>query len=627
MVMQSKVESYQTQVGSAKTLPFQLVLLIGKSKNKVPITNLTNNPQEILQNMYRVKELVDLKMQLKTKENEPIYINWGNVADREDNTNISFVLEYHDQIYSLFSNEKTKEYYPWRCGMYHFEVKYRNQVYYGGFEVKPKNVDEQQLDKIHEYINYHLEGLAIDYVNYKKTFADLSSLENSSHWQFIKWYKTIEQKLHQSLNMIEYNSQKEMRKIYLVENEPKHLDSRSIRWENSAKGQAFKGNSYLNRKLILDSDSDSNRLVKFRLALLVTEIDKTLEMINNVRYELEKQLYDVTKDVMSLRDRVDKIKLSNRVTTRDKIRMKNTLTSKKIEQREIENNVKQITNILESLARSKNLLNNRLSSTFWSRIDDRPPKKPKLEKYIGYQEFGEIWNQYNSHSIYGSSQKTLKLPVYRSTSELYEYYVLLSVLNIMEELNFKTYKDSVREQLMTTFFESGFMDNTVVSYQKEHIRINVIYEELIEYNDDAALENKTHFFSLEHHRKPDIRVDLYINRDNEWKYNSSIVIEVKYSPLYNIYNEYGNTNAMDQMRDYWRIMYVDAEEKNKLYKRHPVSQVVCVYPGDKYAPIRENTAPGIFLQYYPDQESNNIHDIVGKRELKQIINSWIEKNS
>jgi len=603
-----------------KRLPFQLILLVGPKKQEVPILNLTNNPQYILNNLYQIEEFVDIEIKVKMNRNYPIAINWGSVSDKEDDISISFVLEQDQQVYSLYLNEKDKGGYPWRCGIYHFEVTYNDKNYYGGFKVAPRNINERQLDKIHEYINIHLEGLAIDNINFKNTFADLSTFEKSSHWQFINWYKDIEKRLHQSLFMIENNSQKIMRKMYLIENQPKHIDSRSIRWENSSKGQVLKGNSYLNRKLILDFDSSSNRLVKFRLRLLVTHIERIINMISEVNDETESKLNEVTKDIESLIKQVDQMQLNVRVSEREKIRMKKALKSKEFDQEKIRLNSDNIKSVQKKMILSKKLIYNRLRSEFWSNIGDRPPKELKLENSPGYHVFQQVWNQYAELTV-AKSTKTFRLPVYRPTYELYEYFVFLSVMSIMIELGFDAFTDPIREQLISTFFESGLIDGTTVSYQKENKRVDIIYEGLVEPNDNVAIKKETHFFSSRNHRKPDIRMVMYVIGEGQMSYHSSFIIEVKYRPLINIYSQIGNTEAMDQMNDYWNITYVYNENGEIKYNRNSIKHVVCVYPGDKYAEIQEKSAPGEFLQYYPSQ---NEDIIVGKEELKILINTWLE---
>lgn len=622
MAMQSNLKSTFTFIEGKQKLPFQLVLLTGYRKNKIPITKLTTNPKKILENMYEIVEFDNLEIFLETNIVDPVHINWGNVIEKEDDTNINFQLDNENNTYSIYLIEESGNDYPWRCGNYHFEVTFNNQVYYGGFKIVPRNIDEQQFNKIHEYINSHLEGLAIDYISYKRTYTNLVHLESSSHWQFIQWYKKVEKKLHQSLNMIENNTQNKMEKYYLIEKEPKHYDNKSIRWENTPKGQSLKGNGYLNRKLILSPNSNSNRLIKFRIRLLTSKIKKAVITINQVLEKMENQLREVNEDVLELNTQVKRIETSSRVTSREKKRMSNTLISKEIEKKEIEQSLSNLYRMQTNLTRSINLLYNRLSSEFWTRVSDRPPKNIQFEKFIGYQIFQQIWNQYKNN-LPEESNNTIEVPVYRPTYELYEYYVLLGVLNVLEDLGFSTHKDSVREQLTTTFYESGLIDGTTVKYENNNRYVEVIYEGLLEHNETVAIEKNAEFFSFRNHRKPDIRLVLYLKNYDKLIYHSSFIIEVKYSPLINILNSFGNTKAMEQMNDYWDIIHIEKYNKEVNYIRDSVKQVVCIYPGDNNSPIIKNTPSGDFLQYYPNKKSNDVFEVFGKDELKVLIENWL----
>ena len=92
--------------------------------------------------------------------------------------------------------------------------------------------------------------------------------------------------------------------------------------------------------------------------------------------------------------------------------------------------------------------------------------------------------------------------------------------------------------------------------EPENVRIEIIYDEMIETSADLALQKNKNFYSGANSRKPDIRIDCFLTENKEWSYFSSFVVEVKYSPFYNIHNDEGKTRAMKQMSDYWSIMYV-----------------------------------------------------------------------
>ncbi len=38
----------------------------------------------------------------------------------------------------IYEHGKTEFFYPWRCGLYHFEVNIEDRTYYGAFQVVPK---------------------------------------------------------------------------------------------------------------------------------------------------------------------------------------------------------------------------------------------------------------------------------------------------------------------------------------------------------------------------------------------------------------------------------------------------------------------------------------------------------
>lgn len=115
-----------------------------------------------------------------------------------------------------------------------------------------------------------------------------------------------------------------------------------------------------------------------------------------------------------------------------------------------------------------------------------------------------------------------------------------------------------------------------------------------------------------------------MTENKEWSYFSSFVVEVKYSPFYNIHNDEGKTRAMKQMSDYWSIMYVRLSNGEKKFNRNRINNVVCIYPGAYNQPIKISHDFGTFLQFYPNTESDDIYDIIGKEELKSLIVNWIQ---
>src|SRR5699024_4298818 len=252
MDMQSNNLLTYTSVDRCGKLPFMIVLLEGNKRQEIPISQLTSSPKNIHNYIYRVKEMDDLGIKLITSSKSPVQVFWGVVATEEfDQSNYRFILDQKNSNHMMYSNEVNKGEYPWRCGLYHFEIHYQGERYYGGFEVYPRIGDHQQFDQMHQILNEYLDGLATDYLYHTKTYSDFSSIEDTGYWYFINWYSGVETKLNQAISIIERNSQTKIEKVYTLENEPKRIDNKSIIWQNTAKGQAFKNVKYMNRKLTI----------------------------------------------------------------------------------------------------------------------------------------------------------------------------------------------------------------------------------------------------------------------------------------------------------------------------------------------------------------------------------------
>ncbi|MDY0407663.1 hypothetical protein [Paracerasibacillus soli] len=453
-------------------------------------------------------------------------------------------------------------------------------------------------------------------------YGNLSDIEESSYWQYIRWYFENERMLHHALQMIEKNTQNELSKRYVIDKQPKQVDERIVKWQNSAKGQVVREMKFLNKNLFLQWDTHSNRVVKYRVFLLSNKLKVILKLVTKIGQEYEREKKQSERDIREL-EYTHKQLLENRfITDREKSRIGNALKVKKLEFKKLEDKFVRATNELHKLIKSRATLNNVMNNTFWSKISDKMPHLIVLGKHVGYQIFNKLWIESNEISVEDGS-RIVSLPVYKPTYELYEYYVYFGAIHALETLEFKAYNDSLWNQLTQSFFEYGLKDGTKVTLSKDHLRVDITYDELIEHDSDIALDKDKHFYSAGINRKPDIRIDLYEMEEQGWKYTSSFIIEVKYSPFYNIYSKQGRTRALEQLSEYWRIKYVYKEGH---YEHKAIHKVICIYPGTNNRSIKFNSEHGIFLQFYPNADSDDNYDIVGKKELIKMLKYWIIGN-
>ena len=170
----------------------------------------------------------------------------------------------------------------------------------------------------------------------------------------------------------------------------------------------------------------------------------------------------------------------------------------------------------------------------------------------------------------------------------------------------------------------GLQDGTTVVLHRDDIKVHVAFNDLIETHPLIALSKGSNFYNGEDTKKPDIRLDCYVKEEEKYVYQSSIIIEVKYSPMYNIFQHVGNTKATEQMYKYWSIKFVEEQDGKRIYHRRAVYEVICVYPGSHMHSKKIESGCGVFLQLYPYKTKQGEEKLVGKHGMVQIFEKWLK---
>lgn len=616
MVSSSNIVTQLIEVDKAEKLPFSLQLIVGSgfSVSHIDINRLTKSPVNITSTLYDIIELKDLKIKLITQEPVEVKIIWNKVTEYDvEEEQDAFYLTSEQPMKILFESPDT---YAWRCGMYHFEVIYNETTYLGGFRIVPKNVTEDQYGRIHEVINRYLDGLTDDYLNHKKTYGELNDIEQKNYWRFFDWYNKIESLYLGSLSRIEETNKFSLKKTYVVQSTPRHLDQRSIRWEQTLQGAALKGSRFLNRQLIEDWNTSENRVVKHRTMLLLKLMNVLISAFKRTYVDQQQIVSDYKEEILDLKEKIELVKKKKNTTTNSVTKLRHSIRDKEEKAKVARKILTGLKSLEKKYTQFKARLNARMVSPFWKEVNDLPPNKAYIGKNKWHQILHQMWKE--SQVLFNDDNKDRKvsLPVYKPSYVLYEYYVFFNVIECLNDLGFEEQQQALTTQLYDRFFYDGLSEGTSVALYKDTKKINVVYEEYIQPNDAIALERGTHFFSRDNHSKPDIRIDLYEKNGETWYYMSSVVLEVKYRPLHNIWNPpgKGDTKEMEQMDGYRSIRHIRKEND---YNYSAVKSVICVYPGDATKRIMFSASYGEMLQLYPDETSEN--RTVGKVELRGAI--------
>lgn len=630
MALQTNALNQTKIIGHSNVQPFLLELKEGSgygTKTK-QLNFLSTSPDAAIKACYTIKEFQRLELFLTAAKPEThVSIIWNKIYDGNDSEDsIRFELNLDTQSsYILFDFIQHKnEEYPWRCGFYHFEISYEDQVFYGGFQIIPKNLAQSQFSKMNELIQTQLEGLTTDYVNQKRTHGVMNEIKDHSWWRFYTWYKQKETNILNTIKTIENSILYEWKKSYAMEAAPKRQDIKSVRWENTFKGSVYKGDRYLNKTYVQNIDTEMNRMTKYRVKMLIQSLDKSYEFFSKINNELVKQINSEWNSANLLEQKRSSMD-SRRTTTSDQNRFETDMFVHKKSAQQLETEKKEVLHYIKSLKESKRSLLGTISTAFWNEISLVPPKRISIGRDKSHILFNKLWSQYLKLNGNDVSEQGSIIPVYKPTPLLYEYYVYFMVITSLKEIGWSEGESSLKEQLMKTFFKDGLKNGTSVELRKEDSLVRVVYDEHIQPNADLALEKGVNLYSGGIKRTPDIRIDLYHTTHDEEIYQSSFIVEVKYSPFHNIYQKVGKTRAMEQMNDYWNIKYVYLRNGKKRYKHNVIEEVVCVYPGGSNEVALKTEECGNFLQLYPKLDSKDIYDIAGKAEFRILIEDWINR--
>mgnify|MGYP001072023575 CR=1 FL=1 len=602
-------------------LPFVLYLLIGNEKKY--ISSLETNPNKILSCMYEVRENQNLLLGIETNEQEfEVKVIWDkNFHDLDENHEVHILSPMQKEVVLFNFGQGTL--YPWSIGYYLFEVEFDGKKYYGGFSISPKNISDGQFLKLHEFLNEKLEELTKSVLNFniisqrdREFSVDIPSL------LFFRWYELNEKRLFSAINMIVHETDSDRKMSYAIENVPRHLDRKSIIWKSTYKGLLY-NYKILNRKYYENLDTKNNQIVKKRLMEILQRLEKAKEEVTLEIVNMDDHLKKSQENLKEIE--IELIQQNNLVAKVHKKRLEN---KKSIEENKIEtfkSEQQKLIVLYQKIEHSLKKLNSTLNNDFWFAVSHYKARGSIQSLGRGYLMFEQLYKSFKQFET-GKQMDYQISPAFKPTAVLYEYFVYFAVIDSLQSLGFQFPKNyDLQNQLLSYLYKDGLSDGTAVKLISSELGITVyvVYNEEIETSSDKALKKNKSFFTNQMNNKPDIKLDLYIQKGEAEEFDSACIFEVKYRPLYNIYQEIGVTDAMIQMENYWAIKHVQMDGK---ISRSIVKDVICVYPGNQKKEILFEGDNGKFLQLFPehDEESDRI---IGMEEMKKLLSEWIEKST
>ncbi|RWS44430.1 hypothetical protein EKA14_01050 [Bacillus mycoides] len=610
-------ERYETAIVDTKeTLPFVLKLIIGtEGKGDFILLNrLCTSTTALVQCIYKVQELKPLKLHFHYQNPMDITFIWNKVYEGQKNIKESqYELNEKKQRVLVYEHGKTEFFYPWRCGLYHFEVCIEDKTYYGAFQVVPKNFFDDQFEMIQDYVKSILNELILDRGYYKKTFSALSDIEDSSYLVLLRKLPQKMKRIKQIFKKVESNAEF-VHEYDWETKERKTTRKTAIMTERKLYAK------YYNRKFKEQKNSVENAFLKFKTMqfyyyLLEAEsfVRKTIEILEGEKKKKSDE-FQAVKTIMKTIER------NGSVTDREKQKYRNLHLLKEADLRKSSVKIQEYKILAHIVYESVQYFRNLLYSPFWRGISETATINSNTLS-IPHQQLIHHLELLPQHT----EQSPSLLFVYKPTFLVYEYYAFFIVISILEQIGFED-KNPIREQVQEHFYLDGLQDGTTVILHRNDIKVHVAFNDLIETHPLIALSKGSNFYNGEDTKKPDIRLDCYVKEEEKYVYKSSIIIEVKYSPMYNIFQPVGNTKATEQMYKYWSIKYVEEQNGKKKFKRRAIYEVICVYPGSHMHSKKIESGCGVFLQLYPYKTKQGEEKLAGKHGMIQIFEKWLKSN-
>lgn len=580
-----------------------------------------------------IKEFENIKVELKSEDNDA-FVKIQLDADKNPTT----IFANSGEIELLEGGNTESMLVP---DYYLFEIRSSTQNYSAFFKITSQHFPSEELLNLKEYLNKLIRGLIYD-LNQKK--YGLSPEEGLTIGSLIQFYDKINRERSQILNILKSVIDDPIENIsneYQIRPYTRNPDLKSIRWQIS-KGETKGGTAdkplvYNEKQTILSRENLENQWIKYILQEL-------LEVFRSVNQSLNVEKNHITErqESLLLRKKENKAKRNrfkrNRYAYRNQLRrLKREIKRQREERKEIDKRLKSVTDRIRTIKWWKTSLI-LIKEDYWLQNikEERPKRIPK--SLLRDWRYKKIYDYYKK--LYKIKKKDTTLDTYsdmqRRTWELYEYYTVGLVVDILQELGYDWESGWLADydDLYLSSGLGGLPQDTLMYFKSkegDHY-IELAYDYRMEQSYNKKIE-KGQYFHLRQ-RRPDIRLtildsskSIYSRVDSTIK--PGLIIEVKYRNHGNILGRKYSTDVKEQLIDFLDLRYYDPKLfDEKLEPEEPIKQVIVVYPkqnrGKAFERDREYGNRIVYLQLSPSNQ-DDADSPFGYKRLKEKIEIFLNQ--
>lgn len=510
-------------------------------------------------------------------------------------------LPCSNEPYTLFNND----YYPFIPGFYRIKITTNGANYYSLIRIVPKQVTQEQWEWMRDELESILKGLAQDLLPHpggRFSFHDPLPMEQLQPYLILKQrFSSIITALHDLFTKMNYRIEKNYQLV--PEDRAKKIDEQTIRYHL----QHPEDMNYLKTPIhCVKYDLPENQWVK---KIVLSFIKMLAEFIT------------VTQN--------QKMKLFNEINELEGYATFQNHTQALLKEKE--DVYKTITDYQNSAEKMMHSLKIVQSADWFHEVSmGIPSSLPSVmildSRYRTlYQTYRECKNNTLSIKVdeFYSTQ-------WKRTDQLYELWGFLKITQLLyKKLHYEPQEwifsqgNNGKELLIPTL-----LPGTKISYQKEDVKLHLIYDSHLPFVSDETSLFDTPIFTVANHNRPDGRMDVYYKDD----YYGSLIFDFKYRPKKYFWDEtkINSRQRTDTMRQL--ISYSSACKSKFLFGRkmrgltmhiNPIQEVWGFYPTSsgivEEAEIKEDHNIRI-LQLSPGVDDDPI-----VKELEKVIHEIIHR--
>lgn len=474
-------------------------------------------------------------LELEThNEERSIKIGMGSTVD---------VFVYHEGFIKEF---------PFRVGYTNFKLVYKEQTHITLVEVIPIYLTTQQVNAIHNFLEKRIKNICYDFIEQSRLMEGIKMESPKWHHDYARFHKEHEIEIVMLFSRIRTDHLLKLSKLIKPSPVPAATNAKGIRMTLKKPYDACGRERFFTRSTRMTLDEELGRRLKRLLTQWLSRIESASKLIENELVILQRYCLNEENKKYHYLAKEKEFKNIKYVDKEFIIQVNNMAWAAAQRFKKYSRLWKIRFEWFDALAVIKKQIIYLLINTELSEIPSIPPKGNFRFKDRDLRQMCRLFEQSEELTLQrGSCYRVVSIR--KPTWQIYEYYMTVTVLNILSTSNYG-FKISAGfdQSLFLNIVEQGIPSGTAFSLENYTHQIRVVFDEALPPSEGMASYTKSAFYTSSKHNCPDLRIELY-QLGSKKTCLGVLIIDAKHKKLTNICSDGAETENMRQLNDYFNI--------------------------------------------------------------------------